>query len=631
MNEPPDVVRVLYVDSNVDVAQTVAESLEHEDGRLQVTTVADPDEAMAILADGGTDCVVSRFDLAETDGIEFSRTLGENHPETPFVLFAEDGETAVEAVSEGVTDCVRKGQTGQYVLLANRITNAVERSRARREPKRPDRRYGLPFIERSLDTLQDVFYVLDERGNLRYWNETLTEVSGYDDEEIAGMDPTDFFPAGEHSQITESIREGLETGSSTVRTDVLTAAGERIPYEFAGARLTDGDGETLGVTGIGRDITEQVSREWEIERTRDLLAQTERIADVGGWELDADTLDVYWTENLFELMGFDAEDAPPLENALDVYHEDDRGTVERAIEKALESGDPFDTEVRYRRRDGEVRWLRVQGNPTIEGDEVVRIRGAVQDITEQKQHEQRLQRQNERLEEFASIVSHDLRSPLNVAEGRARLARTDENEEHIDAIEDALDRMNRIIDDMLWLAREGRAIGSTDPVDLETAVRTAWTMAVADSETAELVVADDLRTVEADDDRLGQLLENLFRNSVEHGSTSSRMGSDDSVEHGSTSSRTGSDDSVEHSDEGVTVTVGKLPDGFYVEDDGPGIPENEREAVFDLGYSTTTDGTGFGLGVVERIAEAHDWTVEIVERTGGGARFEITGVTSRRR
>ncbi|WP_239640455.1 sensor histidine kinase [Halogeometricum pallidum] len=86
------------------------------------------------------------------------------------------------------------------------------------------------------------------------------------------------------------------------------------------------------------------------------------------------------------------------------------------------------------------------------------------------------------------------------------------------------------------------------------------------------------------------------------------------------------DNAVRHGGERVTVTVDRLSDGFSVEDDGPGIPAEERDDVFEYGYSTADDGTGFGLNIVAEIADAHDWDVAVSEGDGG-ARFEVTGVS----
>jgi PAS domain S-box-containing protein len=221
--------------------------------------------------------------------------------------------------------------------------------------------------------------------------------------------------------------------------------------------------------------------------------------------------------------------------------------------------------------------------------EVVGTMAMYMDVTEREE----VKRANERLEEFVSIVSHDLRNPLNVAEGNLELAREDCESPHLEGVERAHDRMEVLIEELLTLAREGESTTEANAVNLTVVVTECWE--TVDTAEASLNVETD-QTIVADQPRLKQLFENLIRNAVEHG--------------GST----------------VTVTVGELEDGFYVEDTGPGIPEDDAETVFDVGYSTNTGGTGFGLSIVQQIVETHDWDIHVTSGSVGGARFEITGV-----
>ncbi|QLH75896.1 PAS domain S-box protein [Halosimplex rubrum] len=252
---------------------------------------------------------------------------------------------------------------------------------------------------------------------------------------------------------------------------------------------------------------------------------------------------------------------------------------------------------------------------------------------ESRRHRRELERQNERLDEFASIVSHDLRNPLQVATARLDFVREECDSDHLDAVERAHDRMEALIEDLLTLGREGKAVLDIEPVDLDDAARSCW-RSVRTPE-ATLVIETDA-AVRADRSRLQQLLGNLLANAVEHGSTSPRSQTpEDAVEHGATGGRSRADEATEAGDPAtdgstgvVTVRVGRLDDGsgFFVADDGPGIDEAERDRVFSSGYSTATEGTGFGLSIVEQIADAHGWSVGIVESEAGGARFEIRGV-----
>jgi PAS domain S-box-containing protein len=312
--------------------------------------------------------------------------------------------------------------------------------------------------------------------------------------------------------------------------------------------------------------------------------------------------------------------------AYEYVHPDDREDVRASFEALVETEgtarEKF--ECRFRHADGSWVWIdSVASDRTGADGEGFLINS--RDVSERKVRERELEAKTERLDEFASIVSHDLQTPITVADARLDLAMDECDSEHLPAIGDALERMDEIVDATLTLAREGQVVDETEPVELAAAAE-RWADPLGSDVT--LRIEADRLTVEADRERLRRVIENLFSNAVEHGSTGNRPQADDVVEHGSTGSRLQADDAVEHCGEGVTVVVGELEgaDGFYVADDGPGIPEDIGEKIFEPGQSLSPDGTGFGLAIVEEIVEAHGWEVEATESEFGGARFEISGV-----
>lgn len=207
-------------------------------------------------------------------------------------------------------------------------------------------------------------------------------------------------------------------------------------------------------------------------------------------------------------------------------------------------------------------------------------------------HEETLERRNVRLEELSRIVSHDLQNPLTVAKGRLAMVDEDVEHEHIETVQRSLDRMEVILTDMLELARNGQLITDPENLDLQAAAREAWSNVPTGDAT---LLIEESTAITGDPERMAHVFENLFRNAIEHGG------------------------------EEVTVRIGLLGDdqGFFVEDDGPGIPESERENVFKPGSSSKVDGTGFGLTITRSIVEAHDWSIAVTAGREGGARFDI--------
>jgi len=302
------------------------------------------------------------------------------------------------------------------------------------------------------------------------------------------------------------------------------------------------------------------------------------------------------------LIGADGELAgAPVEAAFDAIPE-----LLRAYDDL--TADPSREEDEQTVSHGEL-WLQVAATPISDDrDRHVGWLLVLQDITEQRQRERDLEQQIEKLDQFASLVSHDLRNPINVASGYIDQTKETGDLTNLDKAETALDRMEEIIEDVLALAREGQEVTDPSSVSLEAVATSAWE--TVDTGEASLDVADDVEII-ADGDRLQRLFENLYRNSLDHGLSENGAGPSSADE--------------------LTVTVGVAEAApatvtVFVADNGVGLPVEDANRVFEGGYSTD-DGTGLGLAIVEQIAGAHDWDVAADRSETGGARFEIDGVS----
>ena len=243
-------------------------------------------------------------------------------------------------------------------------------------------------LTRTLERVDDGFFTVDTDWQVTYVNDVGADVlrgaMGLgDDAGVMGRHLWENIPEAVETTFFEKYHEAFETQESVSFEEYF----DPLDVWFEVRAYPDEEGLSVYFT----DITERKAHEREIERFQNLLNQTERVAEVGGWEIDVETDEVFWTEHLFDLLGVEDETEPPLDEALDVYHEADRPIIEDAVEEAIESETAFDVELRYWKSEGELRWLRVQGMPITDSDgDVATIRGAAQDVTERKQREQTL-------------------------------------------------------------------------------------------------------------------------------------------------------------------------------------------------------------------------------------------------
>ena len=572
-------IDVLQVDDDPRFSDLAAELLEREDEELAVETATSASEGLDRLADGGFDCVVTGYDMPGRDGIEFLEAVREEHPELPFILFTGKGSEAVasETISAGVTDYLQKeAGTEQYAVLATRIRNVVTRYRRERELQQEQRRFEMLF-ERLTQPAVEVEFD-GETPIVTAINSTF----GYGPDEIVGESLDAYVVPEDRTAAAEEIKRRALAGERLFSEEVVreTADGRR-DFLIQNAVYEDG---SKGFA-IYTDITDRKGHERELERYETIV---EALGDPV-YAIDDEGQYTFVNDAFTRMTGYSEAELLGEHTSLVVSE----STVEKGVEltkelRRAEEGATRTCEMEVITADGER--IPCENHvvllPFDEDGEFRGTAGVVREVTERRERKRELERQNERLEEFASIISHDLQSPLSVVEGRVELAQAECDSGHLEVATRSLERMNQLIDRTLALARSGQVIGETGPVDLAGLAEQSWRN--VDTADSVLRVEGD-PVIEANEDRLRHLFENLYRNAVEHG---------------------GPD---------VTVTVGVL-------DDEEGIPGSEREEVLAAGYSMTESGTGLGLSIVRQIAKAHGWEIEVAEAASGGSRFEISGV-----
>ncbi len=704
-------IHLLHVDDDPDFADLTATYLERENDRFDIETATSADEGLQRIASRPPDCVVSDYDMPGASGIEFLEAVRDQHPELPFILYTGKGSEAVagEAVSAGVTDYIQKQSgTDQYLLLANRIENAVTNYRSQQAAERKEQRLELFFEDSPLGAIQ-----WDADFNFERMNDRAEEILGYDETALRGESWERIVADGDRDSVGDVVEHLLEGDSGThIINKNVCKDGTIRTCEWHNRAVTDADGNVQSVFSKFQDVTDRENRKTELEEYATII---EALTDAV-YVLDDEGRFTYVNDELVELVGYDREtilgNTPSLikgEEAVEqaehqlgrllssdgpdtvsfevtLHPRDGEPTVCRDHMGVLPyEGDQFDgsvgtlrdiTEQKARQReleavnrqyqtlvenfpngavflfDADLEYIRaggrglaavglspdeVQGGTphdlfpaeiadetadyyrdTLDGDscrfeqeyrgdryqiqtapvrtshgEIAHGMAVSTNVTDQTERRRKLERQNERLEEFATIVSHDLRNPLNVAEDTLELAQETCESDLLGRAADAIGRSQALIDDLLTLARESDGTAEVEPVALADVAHSSWQ--TVDTKRATLET-DTQQLIEADGSRLRQLFENLYRNAVEHGG----------------------DD--------VTVSVGATDEGFYVADTGTGIPEGDREEIFEAGYTTNGGRTGFGLRVVRQIAEAHGWGVGVTDGDHGGTRFEITGV-----
>ena len=615
------------------------------------------------LAAGRLEGVVGAYELPDGTGAELCETVRERDRHLPVVLVGdrELGAVAEDLFTADVTAYVRRDEPFRETLVAE-CRSAVDRYRRHRDAQRVTA--GGPA---GGCVIRD--------GIISYATPSLASLFDAEPAAIENVPFTDLVAPSDRDQVADQLATleapvemqfTVETGSSD--------GGEPARVLRAQWRPESEDGVIVGTI---LDVTDHARRIRALRRDSAMLDSLLENIPLSIYFKDRQSRHVrvsdYMTKNNPEeyIKNDEGKIHPHADDLLgktdfDLYEQPFAAEAIADDRRVLEDGTVITDRIESAKTgNGKQIYTSTTKAPRYDSNgDIVGLVGVTLEITDRVRYRKELERHNERLEEFAEVLTHDLRNPVNVAQGYIDVLQDGYDPDAVDACDRALGRIGRLIDEIREFVLQGRTVDSPKPVDLQAVARRAWES--VDTGDADLAIDADQR-IQADPERLQRLFENLFRNAVDHGSTNPRSQApenngrreatsepsvadapEDAVDHGSTSprsqapedavdrewatprSRVSEDSSDRDTDDDspLTVRLEWTGNGFAVVDDGAGLPETETDTdlLFERGYTTAATGTGFGLAIVRDIAEAHGWEVSATTGADGGARFEFDDV-----
>ncbi len=578
-------MEVLLIDDDPSVLEQAKIFLEKEDENLKIITAPSAKKGLKLLQEKEFDVVVSDYGMPKTDGIEFLRKVREEENlEIPFIMLTGKGkeEIAMKALNLGADKYLQKIKRPkeQYSILANSIIE-VKQQKEREEELR---RYKTIIEEANDDIL-----IIDLEGNIKFVNKKSQKFLGFENEELLGKNIFDFTHPDEKEKISERFEEFLNSDSREMEEKIESrwrrSDGSYYWFESKGKVIDNGENILI----ISRNIEERKKRERELKRKKWYLDNIPIFVQV----LDEDMNIIYRNENPLQDDSL-SKDEIKDSNLIEFVHPDDQGKVIEIFNESLKNPEEvYKDTFRGKTKEG---WKWFEGSIInfLEKPEIEGLIVTGQDITERKEVEER--------EDFLhSMLRHDIRNKTQVIQSyQSMLKDYDLPEEALEYLENA----NRAAKNNMKLIEKIRALKD---IKEEDEIKNVNIGQVIKNRIRSNIV-DDLRKdidIEIEDIdfevRAGPLIGQVFLNLVEN--------------------------SVKHCNCERIKISGKEADGkiiVSVEDDGIGVPEDEKEKIFERGYkSGETGGTGLGLFLSKEITESYGGKIEVEDSKHGGARFNV--------
>jgi PAS domain S-box-containing protein len=390
----------------------------------------------------------------------------------------------------------------------------------------------------------------------------------------------------------------------------------KIPVQMSVSCIRDAEGNIKGYVEIAQDITRRKKHDATLIRYMDYLEELERISKLGGWEIDVVNKSVFWTKEVYHIHEKPYEFVPDYESAISFYDKESLPMVWKALVECMRNGTPFEVHPCIISASGNKKFIRAKGEAVYENGIIAKVVGIFQDITKErvaenmlKEYALDLEKKNRELDQFAYVVSHDLKAPLRGIHNLSEWIEEDiadkmlpDTKRNFELLRKRVNRMENLINGILEYSKAGRS--NSEPAyfsayELINEVTSALTM----GKNIAVNLIQPMPFLKTDKIKLEQVISNLVSNAVKY-------------------------NDAEHPEITITARETEKEYSFCVADNGPGIDPAYHQKIFvifqTLQNRDSFENTGVGLAIVKKIVEENGGTVWVDTADRKGAKFCFT-------
>ncbi|MBO6586051.1 MAG: PAS domain S-box protein [Gracilimonas sp.] len=545
----------------------------------------------------------------------YSKFSLESYIGVPLIVDEEAIGTINFSSSESRTDPLNQADRDMVRLLGQWLSSEFQKQAYQDELKQSRDRFRLISHNSA-----DLVCLHKPDGSYEYLSPSAEKILGYSPEELIGKSPYELFHPEDLKRIQEESHEKALKGEHIhhIHYRIKRKDGEYIWFETATEPILNDEGEVDRLQTSSREITER-------KKLENLLKDTNKLASVGGWELDLKNQDLYWTDEVYRIHELPLGSELNVEEAINFYAEEDQPTITEAVSHAIQTGEGYDLELTLVTAKGNRKWVRAIGKTQMdENGEAYKLYGVFQDLSMRKLMEDQLKEKNEKLEQLLkatndinAIIGHDLKSPLNTIIGFSDLSvkaieegafEAEKFKKFLTLIYTSSKGMSTTLDDLLKWSRLQTGDLNLDitSIDIKRVGRNLSDFFQASLSNKGLTLKFDFgehSQIRADESMITTMIRNLISNAIKF-----------SNEKGE-----------------ITVRLEKLRDDWVltVQDEGVGMTDEVKRDLFSplnhpSEYGTKNEkGTGLGLKVTEKLVKLHGGRVEVESEVGKGTRFKL--------